>query len=470
MSEYFEVPLIIRGEIVEDFSQSFGGRLDGSQFKSADADQYLSKIVMDKPSDMADLYSISFDDIVDYLERLGQRLSLSENVHLQEAFELSKLTSGLSESILRYAYEMIPSFFWRDNTTRVAENTVGVDVLEGWVPLREGVKVRAFGSRAVHIIAGNVPIVGVATIVRNALTRSDAIIKSPSNDPLTTTAIARTMIEMEPDHPLTKHLTVAYWKGGDEAFEEQIYHPKNIEKIIAWGGFSSIKHISGYLQPGIDLITLDPKQSGTIIGAEAFVDDECMKIVAGKAALDVGTFNQEGCVNARVIYLLCGTDEKGLNTAKAFGELLFQAIQNLPDTLSTPHRNFDPSLKEELDALRFVDDEYTVIGGKGSEGAVIISHESEQVDFARNLACRVANIVPIDSVDTAIKSVNAYTQTIGIYPDSLKEELRDLLAYQGGQRMVSLGGATNLPPDAPQDGIETMRRMCKWVVDDNNIQ
>lgn len=470
MADYFEVPLIVRGKIIEDFSQSFGGRQDGSQFKSADANQYLSNIVADKPSDIADLYSISFDDIVDYLERLGQRVSLNDNAYLQEAFELSKRTSGLSDSILQYAYEMIPSFFLRENTTAVAANTVGIECLEGWVPLRDGVKVRAFGARAVHIIAGNVPIVGVATVVRNALTRSDAIIKSPSNDPLTTAAIARTMIDMEPDHPLTKHLTVAYWKGGDVAFEEQLYHPKNIEKIIAWGGFSSIKHISGYLQPGIDLITLDPKQSGTIIGAEAFVDEECMKSVAEKAALDVGMFNQEGCVNARVIYLVCGTDEQGLNIAKRFGKLLFEAVQALPDTFSTVHRNFDPALKDELDALRFVDDEYTVIGGKGSEGAVIVSHESEPVDFARSLACRVANIVPIDSVDIAIKSVNAYTQTIGIYPDSLKEELRDALAYQGGQRLVSLGGATNLPADAPQDGIETMRRMCKWVVDDDNPQ
>jgi len=318
----------------------------------------------------------------------------------------------------------------------------------------------------VHIIAGNVPIVGVATIVRNALTRSDAIIKSPSNDPLTTAAIARTMIDMAPTHPLTKHVTVAYWKGGDKAFEERLYQPKNIEKIVAWGGFASIKHISGYLQPGIDLITLDPKQSGTIIGAEAFESAAQMKRIAERAALDVGVFNQEGCVNARVIYLVCGTDEKGLNAAKMFGELLIEAIQQLPDTLSTPHRSFNPTLKEEIDALRFMADDYTVIGGRGSEGAVIISHESEQVDFARSLSCRVANIVPIDSVDTAVKSVNAYTQTIGIYPDSLKEELRDRLAFHGAQRLVSLGGAVNPPADAPQDGIETMRRMCKWIVDD----
>lgn len=466
MSKMFDVPLIVRGEVIEDYSVEYGGRQEGSGFRSANASDYIDKIVLNKPSAMADLYSLTIDEIADYLCRLGERLTFSDNVYMQEAFELSKKTSGLSEPILRSIYEGIPGIFNKQGLLRSIDHTVGINFLDGWVSIREGVQVRAFGARAVHVIAGNAPMVGVATIVRNALTRSDAIIKAPSNDPLTTTAVARTMIDMDPDHPVTKHLSVAYWKGGDKSFEEELYKPKNIEKIIAWGGFTSIKHISGYLQPGIDLITLDPKQSGTIIGAEAFADEETMKSVATRAALDVGGFNQEGCLNARVIYVVSGTDDKGLEIAKRFGRALFQAIQELPDAISTPHRNFDPDLKQEIDGLRFVVDDYTVIGGKGSEGAVIVSHDSEQVDFARQLACRVANVVPIDTVETAIQSVNAYTQTIGIYPESLKTEIRDRLAYQGGQRLVSLGAAINPPSDAPQDGMEPLRRMCKWILDD----
>ena len=65
------------------------------------------------------------------------------------------------------------------------------------------------------------------------------------------------MYEMEPNHPLTKHVCVVYWKGGDTEFETSFYRPENIEKIIAWGGYASIKHITKYVGPGIDLITLD---------------------------------------------------------------------------------------------------------------------------------------------------------------------------------------------------------------------
>src|SRR5207245_10225905 len=108
--------------------------------------------------------------------------------------------------------------------------------LEGWqsTPLIDGrtLSVRAFGARALHIIAGNSPIVAALTVVRNAITRSDAIIKSPSNDPFTARAIARTMQDVDPDHPLPRHLSVAYWKGGDEQIERHLYQPHNIRKLI----------------------------------------------------------------------------------------------------------------------------------------------------------------------------------------------------------------------------------------------
>ena len=438
-----------------------------------DVANYLDRLTLSTPSRMADLYDLSFDDIVEYLERLGARLNVADNVHLQESFELSRLTSGLSDSILRHHYLAIPHYFARDRVREMADRMVGLDYLNGWVEQPAGLnpslrlRMRAFGARCVHVIAGNVPVVGVTTVIRNAITRSDAIIKTPSNDPLTTAAVVRTMIDMAPDHPLTKHLSVAYWKGGDERIESFLYDPRRVEKIVAWGGFAGIKHITRYLQPGLDLITLDPKHSATIIGPEAFADDATLDQVAKRLALDVGVLNQEGCVNARVVYVQSGTDAAGLARANELGALTFEALQRLPTHLSTPHKAFDPELKLEIEALRFVEDEYRLFGGKGNEGAVIVSQSDGPVDFAPKLACRVANLVPIDDVEIAVRSVNAYTQTIGIFPESLKHRLRDRLAFQGAQRMVSLGGAATMFGTASaQDGIEPLRRMCKWIVEE----
>ena len=190
--------------------------------------------------------------------------------------------------------------------------------------------------------------------------------------------------------------------------------------------------------------------------------------MATRVALDVGVLNQEGCVNARVVYVQSGTDAAGIARANDLGQRLFAALQSLPPHLSTPHKAFDPELKAELDALAFVEDEYKLFGGHTNEGAVIVSQSDAPVDFARMLACRVANIVPIDDVETAVRSVNSYTQTIGIFPEALKTALRDRLAFQGAQRLVSLGGAATLMrTPQPQDGIEPLRRSVKWITDES---
>src|SRR3546814_3219654 len=96
---------------------------------------------------------------------------------------------------------------------RMMERACGVEYLEGWVDQGPGAfpgltaRTRAFGARCVHVIAGNAPIVSILTVIRNALTRSDAIIKLPSNDPLTTVALVRNMVEMAPDHPRSEEQT-----------------------------------------------------------------------------------------------------------------------------------------------------------------------------------------------------------------------------------------------------------------------
>lgn len=469
MADY-RAPLIIRGQIIDEADVEFGGRNPETRFRTADLRKYLGQMPLSTPSSLAELYSVSFDEIVDYLDELGKRLRFDANEHLQEALKLTIKTSGLGEPILRSIYAALGSVFDPKQIREVADINIGIPFLEGWVNTRtsDGTStyVRAFGARAVHIIAGNVPTISAMTILRNTITRSDIIIKTPSNDPLTASAIARTMIDMAPNHPITRHISVAYWKGGDPAIEDHLYLPKNVEKIVAWGGMASIKHIAKYIQPGIDLITLDPKLSSTIIGKEAFESETRMAEAARRLALDIAVNNQLACLNARVVYIQSGTGKAGLENANRFGKLVYQAIQDIPSHLSNPVPAIDRALAEEMEALRYAAGAYKVYGGDG-RGGVIVSQSDEPVEFAPLLNNRIANLVPVDDLEVAIRAVTNYTQTIGIYPDELVPKIRDRLAFHGAQRLVTLGYvATRRTIAGPQDGIEPLRRMCKWILNE----
>lgn len=463
------IPLIVRGEIIDGDLVEHVARGGELVFRTPDVSRYIDALVLKDPLALRDLYALSLDDVIDYLGALAPLLDYRINPHVAKSLELMLSANLFSRDMATAVFDVLPNILRRASIEEIIAENIGRDYLEGWVSHRmmdREVAVRAFGARSIHVIAGNSPMVALLTVLMNAITRGDAIIKIPSNDPYFSVALAQTMIEMAPGHPLTRHLSVAYWKGGDEKVERALYDPRNIEKIVAWGGFAGMRSIRQYLSPGLDLVALDPKISGSIVGREAFASDETIHDAARKAAADIGYMNQGACGNARTIFVETGLDAAGIDKANRFGKLVFEAIQALPPTLSSPHPAFDPVLRAEIDGIRY-SDMFRVFGGKGAEGAVIVSQEDEEVDFSERLDCRVANVVPVADIAEAMRHVTVHMQTIGIYPDSLKETLRDECALRGGQRVVSLGRAIAANWAGPHDAIEPLRRMVRWLRDDS---
>lgn len=463
------VPMVIRGQVITDNLIEMRARGDALSFRTPDPHQYVHRLSLTSPTDLRDLYSLSFDEILTYLEELGDRLEIRTNVRMQEARELTYAAAHATRPIIDNSFRKIPQMFNRDTLRESADSTIGIDYLEGWVEstLSDGtvVGVRAFGSRALHIIPGNGATSAAAAVIRNAITRSDAIIKAPSNNPFVASAIGQTMCEMAPDHPITKHIAVAYWRGGDEQLERVLCQPHNIEKILAWGGLASVKHVTRYIQPGLELITLDPKFSASVIGPDALSCEEQMREAALRLAVDIGTGNQEPCSAARVVYLVTGpTTSETLELVNRFGEHVYDELTALPTGLSTRPKSYDPELRTHVDSIRLQDEFYRVIGGESGEGCIIVSQLPDPVDFVEFLADRTANIVPVEAIEDVLVRFDSYTQTVGVYPESLQEQLLDLAPLYGVQRLVPLGYSGHHTRCAPHDGIELERRMCKWIV------
>jgi hypothetical protein len=472
-----DIPLLIRGRVIEPGEDGieFGGRA-GARFRTPDARLHASELALHDAGALADLRDTPIDDIIDFLCRLGPRLALEENPLMDAAFRLALDSGDMTESVLRPIYEEIPGRFGHRFLDLMVDRVLGKTYLDGWVeqgrPGSSTIRVRAIGTRNMHIIAGNVPIVAAMTVINSALTKSDCLIKMPSNDPFTAAAIVKSMIDLDPDHPVTKHFAVAYWKGGDESVEREVYRPSRIEKLTAWGGMASMTHINKYLVPGIELIAMNPKLSISIVGHQALEDHSNMADAARGVALMAGRFNQTACASTRVVYVECSTDREDLERLEAFGHAIHEAFLALPPSISTAPKTPNRALEEELEAISLYDDFYRVIGDTSSAG-VVVSLGPEPVEFAGQLANRIVNLVPIADIATVCRSVSQETQTVGIYPEALREQLRDDLATYGVQRTLPLGNSTRQKPTGdpdqliglPHDGTEPMRRMVRWVVD-----
>lgn len=477
MSAPVDIPIIARGRIIMPGADAaeFKGR-GGATFRAPDPHKHIHDLVLGNPGALADLMDMPMRQIIAFLAELGPRLRLDDNVHLQESFALALEAGGLSEPVLRGVYDGLPRLFDPKLLTETVERTIGIRYLDGWVPeAGEGAhcRVRAIGTRQLHITAGNVPVTAAFTVMRGALAKSDILIKSPSNDPLTANAIARTLIELDARHPVTKHVAVGYWKGGDEEMERQIVRTTRIDKIVAWGGMSSVKHIQKFLSPGIDLTAFNPKFSMSVIGKEALESDAAMNEAATGIAVIAGFYNQTACANTRVVYVESGADDASLDKVVELGRRVVQAFKTLPPIMSTPADAPNRDLAAEIDAIELEEDFYHVEGDT-VQGGVIVSRFDDRVDFYGQLNNRVVNLVPVEDLLDVVKWCDDTTQTVGVFPESLRDRLLNPFALAGVQRLVPLQGGDplqifhdmhTLPPGMPHDGIEPLRRSVRWVID-----
>ena len=99
--------------------------------------------------------------------------------------------------------------------------------------------------------------------------------------------------------------------------------------------------------------------------------------------------------------------------------------------------------------------------------------DAECREADQRLNNRIVNLVPVRDITHVPRWVSEQTQTVGIYPERLRERLRDDLALHGVQCTIPLGASRMKqayadPEQAlalPHDGTWPMMRMVRWVVD-----
>ncbi|MEP7133567.1 MAG: acyl-CoA reductase [Chloroflexota bacterium] len=463
-----QIPFIIRGQEITANDLLYQSRDRKVQFQIPDPRPLLSQIVLSDPTQLQrDFAHVRVGEIIDFLAEAGKAMTLN-HARMEDACRFSMPFSALPSSIVKGSYDLIPIVFSKLALRTMVENEIGSQYLDGWVEMPYADKIarrRAYGARTLHFISGNVPVVAALSIARAALIKSDNIVKVAPNDPLTAWAIVGAMLDVDPNHPVTKHFSVVYWPKDMPDFEHELIQPRYLEKIISWGGAmggvnSTLNH--GSLQAsGIDVIALGPKFSISILGSQAFKSDEEINRIAKLTAKDAGSFNMESCGSARFHFVQTTTDQ-----AKAYARRLYLHMQNQDPALSAMPKNFPTELHDELEAARTQDDLYYVVGGEKQEGAVVVSLTGEAPDFFPTH--KVVVVIPFTGSPAQLaERIHPSTQTVGIYPESLKDELRDVLVARGVCRFISIGHTIDYAIGGPFNSYEIMRRACRWILDES---
>lgn len=454
-------PFFLNGRVMEGSDAIHKSRDLGVSFATPKID--MNAAVLPRTT-VPPLLNVPVSEIIDFLVETGQRLVAPDNKYVHECFDRMASTHILPRSVFENVGKHAVAYLdKRILTAEVEQNFRDPGALDGWVEKRDfnGRKsfVRAYAPRLIHVLPGNSPGVAVKSIAQGALVKAVNLFKMSSADPFYTVAILRTMAEIDPEHPIVKSMSAVYWRGGDASVENVLFRPQYFDKVVAWGGGDAINNVVKYIGPGFQLVSFDPKTSISMLGREALASEEAMDEAADKASADLMMLNQEACAASRFQFVEGPEDLVDRFCAKFQKRIAERAAQ------SGDIRPLSADLKESVEALMFLDDEYGVWGKTDGKGLVIRSEEP--VDF--HPINKIGNVVRVDRLEDAVKWVNVATQTIGFYPSERMADYRDALGAGGAQRVCPLGEAGPSTIGNPWDGMYPLHRFVNWMVNEDGV-
>lgn len=448
MTETVNLPILVNGEPVyaTDAEPHVVEYETGCRITIPQVTEQVAEEVL-KTSRLA-LTDLHTDEITVFLNRVGKLWADPEYEGRKEAVRLASLITGFHPVMLQGDYQRIARACDRAKLYDILETDLGDPLLlDDWIP-RQSVFLRAVPKgRILHLMVGNVPLAGLFTIVRGLLTKNVTVAKLPKRDLVSTLAFARTFVDVDPAHPLTRALSVMYWPGGS-AIEQSFV--ENSDVICAWGQRSSIESVKPRVPVGVDLLEFGPKESLMLVaGPEHEWPD-----VAVRAAYDLSVYEQEACFSPQRIFVE--------GDAEKFAGLLAEALDRVLKRVPGGYVPVDKQAHITRARQEAKFDGHHVRQSAGSEWTVVTVAPGEFPAFEHPLG-RTAYVHQVDRLDDMIGQIHRETQTISVHPWERGMELGRQLTLAGAGRVTEIGLMSRPRPGFVHDAMRPLHSMVRWV-------
>ena len=229
-----------------------------------------------------------------------------------------------------------------------------------------------------HWVAGNVPVLGLLSLVQAMLCKNANVVKVSRNRPgmlpyllaaLSEVTYTNAQGETFSGRVLTDTMAVVYADRQDAAAARELSRLADVR--VAWGGREAVEAIINLPRRyGTEDIVFGPKLSFAIVGAERLADSDAARRTAAAIAADACAFDQQGCNSPHTVFV-----ERGGPIAPAeFARLLGEAME--AESRRAPLEQVDPAAAMNVLAVRT---EYAMRGeahhSRGIQWAVVYSDE-----------------------------------------------------------------------------------------------
>jgi hypothetical protein len=435
------------------------------------------------PSDRAvrELLDLPFEEVCAYVTELGRRLQPGDDT-VGQAMEAAARTSPLGGRAMRVFAAQLAGLLDPDALGEAVDRELafggvpGRSFLDGWVDLQRpgirgasarmsdrifggstsdvGPRLRAIPTRQLHITAGNSPIVSVVSMLWAMATKGATVIKPAEGSPFATSLLAAAMVDADGGHPLTRHTSLLYWRGGDARVEDVLLSDGVFDRWIGWGSASTIAAIARRAG-GTKTVFMGPRIAVSLIGRDALAADA--HGVAVRAAADSLVANQAAC-NASLVHYVEGSEATVLAYCEELRDVLGAWDRELPQAIP----------RESAVRLRRLQRGAFAHGTWFENGqwpylTSVVVYLPTGIDLDYHPAGRCVLVRRVDALADALTTLNPRVAAVGVSPETARTALQDQIVGRGVDNVLPLGDAERAYPGMPHDGIRVLSELVRWV-------
>jgi len=422
------------------------------QVPSLSANQYKTLATRVQTVGRDQLQRTPLADIVKAIDQVVVGLLDTKGASMELALEILPKVTGFDPEMMRLTLHAYLQTFKVVGLKRfLGQDFSNPLVLEEFVPNVRGGLTRAVPpSLLLHSWSGNVPALGLWSLISALLVKAPSIGKVASAEPLFVSWFVRLLIKALPQ--IKDALAIVWWRGGEHAQCQPLLNAA--ELVVAYGSDQSLQSLKASLPYATRFLGYGHKLSFALLSKRSMNRAQIDHWVA-RAAWDVIAHDKGGCYSPHLFFVQMG----GAISPKEFAQRLLTELRTqsarFPSSLSDlSEKAMQASWLQSHRFQSVQSNKVEVLGTHPSpdlqEQPWVVYHDGV-VDLLPSPPKRMVQVVAFDTWSEVLRSIShakPFLQTVGVALSTNElAEVSPLLAQSGVTRITAIGSMT-----APEAG------------------
>jgi hypothetical protein len=398
------------------------------------------------------LQSTPLADILKAIDHVVVSLLDTKSPSMKLALEVLPKVTGFDPEMMRLTlHSYLQTFKWIGLKQFLAQDFNNPQVLEEFVPNVRGGMTRAVApSLTLHSWSGNVPALGLWSLISALLVKAPSIGKVASAEPLFVSWFVRLLVQELPQ--IKDALAIVWWRGGEHTQCRPLLNAA--ELVLAYGSDQSLHSLKSDLPTSTRFLGYGHKLSFALLSKSSMnraLSTDCVS----KAAWDVIAHDKGGCYSPHVFYVQKG----GAVSPQEFAQRLLSELKTQSARFPSGVSDLSEKAEQEswLQSQRFKAIQSKDVEVMGSKSSAEMNEQpwvvfcDAAIDLAPSPSKRFVQVVAFENWSEVISSLSKarpYLQTVGVsLSTSELAEVAPMLAHSGVTRIAAIGSMT-----APEAG------------------